>query len=59
LLVLSLTLNGRKNKRTENDEKGLTLCRAKVRGGGTKALVSPLAKMLWGDESPRVLRLWS
>jgi len=53
--LLSLTSGSRKNKRTELDDRRLTLCHAKV--GGTKALVSPLAKMLGGRVPiSRVLR---
>jgi len=43
--LLSLTSGGKKNKRTELDDRRLTLCHAKL---GGRALVSPLAKLLGG-----------
>jgi len=48
--LLSLTSGGRKNKRTELGDRRLALCHEKV--GGTKALASPLAKMLGGRVPP-------
>jgi len=46
--LLSLTSGSIKNKRTEFDNRRLTLCLTNVGGGGTKALASPLAKKLGG-----------
>jgi len=54
--LLSLTSGGRKNKRTELDDKRLTLCHAKF--GGIKALAVPHAKMLRGTCPPRIMLPW-
>jgi len=52
--LLLLTSGGRKNKRTELDDRNLTLCNAKV---GRKALVAPPPwRKCWGDASPSLPR---